>query len=49
MTKLKYLFFSALADAIHGIRYAFVPLLDWAWRQKDAAAFELANRRKEPL
>ena len=32
MTKLKYLFFIGIADAIHGIRFAFVQLLDRAWR-----------------
>lgn len=45
--RLRYLFFSALADTIHAIRYAFVPLLDWAWRQKDAAAFDLGQRGRK--
>lgn len=47
MTKLKYLFFSALAETIHHIRYAFVPLLDWAWRHKDAARLELERGWKK--
>lgn len=44
--RLRYLFFSALADTIHAIRHDFVPLLDWAWRHKDAALFDINNRRQ---
>ena len=46
MIKIRLLLWSALADCIHGIRYALVPLLDLAWRQKDAAAFELDMKQK---
>ena len=31
MTRIRLLFWSVLADCIHGIRYALVPLLDYAW------------------
>ena len=45
--KLRYLFFSLLADAIHGVSYAFVPLLDWAWRGKDRARIEMSQEAQQ--
>lgn len=44
--KARYLFFSWLADAIHAVRYAMVPMLDWAWKRKDEAKMDLDGWRK---
>ena len=45
MTKLRMVFWSAIADLVHGIRYALVPALDLAWRKRDALIFDLEMKR----
>lgn len=39
--KLRLIAYGAVADLIHGIRYALVPALDWAWRGQDKARQEM--------
>ena len=46
MTKLRMVFWSAIADLVHGIRYALVPLLDYEWRKLDAARFDFDLSQK---
>ncbi len=44
MTKIRLLFWTALADGIHGVRYSLVPLLDLAHRKTDAARWDWEHR-----